>query len=99
MLPKLKKEAQEELIEERLKLQEAKRLGVEITDDEVKRVIKGLAERNKMTEEQFVQNLKGCGVDISTLRERFRAQFAWREVVRRRGQMLDLHHQRDVDRR
>ena len=59
MLPKFRKEAQEELIEERLKLQEAKRLGVEITDEEVKRVMKGLAERNKMTEEQFVQNVKG----------------------------------------
>ena len=97
MLPKLRKEAQEELIEERLKLQEAKRQGIEITDDEVKRVIKGLAERNKMTEEQFVQNIKGSGVDVSTLRERFRAQFAWREVVRRRGQMLVSINQRDVE--
>ena len=70
-LPKLRKEAQEELIEERLKLQEAKRQGIEITDAEVKGVIKGLAERNKMTEEQFVQSIKGPGVDVSTLRERY----------------------------
>lgn len=97
MLPKLKKEAQEELIEERLKLQEAKKQGIEITDDEVKRVIKGLAERNKLTEEQFIQNIKGSGVDVSTLRERFRAQFAWREVVRKRGQMLVSINQRDVE--
>ena len=41
MLPKFKKEAQEELIEERLKLQEAKRIGIDITDDEVKRIMKG----------------------------------------------------------
>ena len=97
MLPKFRKEAQEELIEERLKLQEAKRQGIEITDAEVKGVIKGLAERNKMTEEQFVQSIKGSGVDVSTLRERFRAQFAWREVVRRRGQMLVSINQRDVE--
>jgi len=97
MLPKLRKEAQEELIEERLKLQEAKRLGIEVPDDEVKRVIKGLAERNKMTEEQFTQSIKGSGVDVSTLRERFKAQFAWREVVRRRGQMLVSINQRDVE--
>jgi peptidyl-prolyl cis-trans isomerase SurA len=96
-LPKFRKEAQEELIEERLKLQEAKRQGIEITDAEVKGVIKGLAERNKMTEEQFVQSIKGSGVDISTLRERYRAQFAWREVVRRRGQMLVSINQRDVE--
>jgi peptidyl-prolyl cis-trans isomerase SurA len=96
-LPKLRKEAQEELIEERLKLQEAKRQGIEITDAEVKGVIKGLAERNKMTEEQFIQSIKGSGVDISTLRERYRSQFAWREVVRRRGQMLVSINQRDVE--
>jgi peptidyl-prolyl cis-trans isomerase SurA len=59
MLPKFRKEAQEELIEERLKLQEAKRVGIEISDDEVKRVMKGIAERNKMTEEQFTQQSKG----------------------------------------
>jgi len=97
ILPKLKKEAQEELIEERLKLQEAKRQGIEISDEEVKRVIKGIAERNKMTEEQFVQSIKGSGVDISTMRERFRAQFAWREVVRKRGQMMISINQRDIE--
>jgi peptidyl-prolyl cis-trans isomerase SurA len=97
MLPKFKKEAQEELIEERLKLQEAKRQNVEIGENELNQVIKGLAERNKMTEQQFVQSIKGSGVDVSTLRERFRAQYAWREVVRKRGQMLISINQRDVE--
>ena len=73
MLPKFRKEAQEELIEERLKLQEAKRQGIEISDDEVKRMMKTIAERNKMTEEQFAQHIKGLGVDISTMQERFTA--------------------------
>lgn len=98
MLPKFKKEAQEELIEERLKLQEAKRLGIEISDDEVKRVLKGLAERNKMTEDQFAQHLKSGGADISTMRERFRAQFAWREVVRRRFSSQVSITQGDIER-
>jgi peptidyl-prolyl cis-trans isomerase SurA len=97
MLPKFRKEAQEELIEERLKLQEAKRQGVEISDEEVKRVIKDLAERNKLSVDQFVQNIKASGVDVSTLRERFRAQYAWREVVRKRGQMLISINQRDIE--
>ena len=97
MLPKFRKEAQEELIEERLKLQEAKRVGIDISDDEVKRVMKGIAERNKMTEEQFTQQVKGSGVEIATMRDRMKAQFAWREVVRRRGQMLVSINQRDVE--
>jgi peptidyl-prolyl cis-trans isomerase SurA len=98
MLPQFRKEAKEELIEERLKLQEAKKIGVEVTDDDVGRVIKGLAERNKMTPEQFAQHLKGMGVDISTMRERFRAQFSWREVIRRRFAAQISINQRDIDR-
>ncbi len=97
-LPKFKKEAQEELIEERLKLQEAKRIGIEITDDEVKRMMKTLADRNKMTEEQFAQHIKSLGVDISTMRERTRAMAAWREVVRRRFSAQISVTNRDIDR-
>jgi peptidyl-prolyl cis-trans isomerase SurA len=98
MVPKFRKEAQEELIDERLKVQEAKRLGFEVPDEEIKRTIKGVAERNKMTEEQFAQHLKGMGVDISTMRDRFKAQFAWREAVRRLfSAQISITH-RDVDR-
>jgi peptidyl-prolyl cis-trans isomerase SurA len=98
MMPKLRKEAQEELIDERLKLQEAKRGGIEITDEDVRRMMKTLADRNKMTEEQFAQHLKGIGVDIATMRERTRAQAAWREVVRRKFAPQVSITSRDVDR-
>ena len=98
MMPKLRKEAQEELIEERLKLQEAKRGGIEITDEDVQRMLKTLADRNKMTQEQFAQHIKGMGVDISTMKERTRAQAAWREVVRRKFSSQISITNRDVDR-
>jgi peptidyl-prolyl cis-trans isomerase SurA len=98
LIPQMRKGAQEELIEERLKLQEAKKNGIEVPDEEVRRVFKGLAENNKMTEEQFVQHLKGLGVDASTLKERFRAMLGWREVIRRRFSALVSVTQRDIDR-
>ena len=98
LIPKFKKEAQEELIEERLKLQEAKRIGMDITDDEVKRMMKTIAERNKMTEEQFAQHIKGLGIDIATMQERTRAQIAWRAVVQRRFSSQISITNRDVDR-
>lgn len=92
-----KKEAQEELIEERLKMQEAKRLGVEITDAEIDRVMKGLAERNNLTEAQFAQHLKSSGIDPQTMRDRFKASYAWRDVVRRRfGAQISVTR-REVD--
>lgn len=98
LVPQMRKGAQEELIEERLKLQEAKKNGIEVPDEEVRRVFKGLAENNKMTEEQFVQHLKGLGVDASTLKERFRAMIGWREVIRRRFSALVSVTQREIDR-
>ncbi len=46
-MPKYRQAAIDEIIEEKLKLQEAKKESVEVTDDETNRVIKGIAERNK----------------------------------------------------
>jgi peptidyl-prolyl cis-trans isomerase SurA len=97
-LPKLRKEAREELIEERLRLQEAKKLGIEIPDDDVKTTLKGLAERNKMTYDQFAQHLKGLGVNITTMGERMRGQMAWRQAMQRRYGAQITVTQGDIDR-
>jgi peptidyl-prolyl cis-trans isomerase SurA len=97
-LPQFRKQAREELIEEHLKLQEAKRLGIDVGEDEAKRVMKEIATRNKMTEEQFAQHVKAQGLDITTMRDRFKAQAAWREVVRRRFSAQIAITQGEVDR-
>ncbi len=98
LVPRLKKDAQEELIDERLKLQEAKKLGIEISDDEVKAIVKGLADRNKMTYDQFAQHLKGLGVNIATMSERFRGQVAWRQAIMRRYSAQITVTYGDIDR-
>ena len=98
VLPTLKKGALDELIDERLKLQEAKKLSVVASDDEVSRVVKSLAEKNKMTEAQFAQHLAGMGADIEGMRSRFRAMLSWNDVIRRKfGQQIAIT-ERDVDR-
>jgi peptidyl-prolyl cis-trans isomerase SurA len=96
-LPGFKKEAEEELIEEKLKLQEARKLGVIAVEEEVSRVIKGIAANNKLTEAQFAQNIKNMGSDISVMRMRFQTGFSWREVVRRKFSAQISVNQRDVD--
>jgi peptidyl-prolyl cis-trans isomerase SurA len=98
VLPGKRKEAQEELIEERLKMQEARKMGIEIPDEEVSRIVRGIAEKNNMTEKQFGEHIKGMGSDIAIMRTRFRAGFAWREVVRRRFAPQISISQRDLDR-
>ncbi|MEQ1652419.1 MAG: SurA N-terminal domain-containing protein, partial [Hyphomicrobium sp.] len=92
--PGAKKAALDELIEEKLKLQEAKRQGVAIGDDEVNRVLAGIADRNKMTEAQFMQQLGG-GVDA--MKNRIRSTLSWNDVVRRRFGAQIAIASKDVD--
>ncbi|MFN3869160.1 MAG: hypothetical protein ACK4MF_08860 [Hyphomicrobiaceae bacterium] len=92
------KVALKELVEERLKLQEARRNNVLATDEQISKVITQIASRNKMNEEQFAKHLAGMGVDINTMRQRFRASLSWNEVVRRRFGFQVSITERDVER-
>ena len=98
VLPGLRKKALEELIEEKLKLQEAKRLNVTVSDDEVEKIIAGMAERNKMDVPKFKKHMASMGANIRTLQSRFRAMLSWRNVVRRQfGHQISITS-RDLDR-
>lgn len=98
VLPTLKKGALDELIDERLKLQEAKKLNVVASDEDVAKIVRSLAEKNKVTEAQFAQNLAGMGADIDGMRARFRAMLSWNDVIRRKfGHQIAIT-ERDVDR-
>lgn len=98
VLPTLKKGALDELIDERLKLQEAKKLNVVASDEDVSKIVRSLAEKNKVTEAQFAQNLAGMGADIDGMRARFRAMLSWNDVIRRKfGHQIAIT-ERDVDR-
>lgn len=72
------------LIDERLQLQEATRLDIAITDDQVAAALEQIAGQNSMTEGQFLTMLRNRGVIPTTLIEQIRAQIAWRAVVARR---------------
>ena len=98
VLPGLKKAALEELIEERLKLHEARRLNVSVDDAQVDAIIRGLAERNNMTADQFAQHIRAMGADIYSMRARYVVGLAWAEVVRRRFSMQVSITEREIDR-
>lgn len=75
--------AREDLILERLKLQEAKAQKIVIEDKDVSAMLRGIAERNKKTEAQLAEDFKHQGIDIATLRARYRANLAWSEVIKK----------------
>ncbi len=97
MLPTYRKGALDELIEERLKLQEAARGNVSVDDAQVEEIIRGIAERNKMNTQQFAQHLRGMGADIDSMKARFKATLAWNQVVRRRFGAQVSVSQREID--
>ena len=95
--PVARKKALDELIDERLKLQEAKKLDVVASNDDVDRILTGMAERNKMSLHDFTEHITKMGADVSTMRERIKASLSWADVIRRRFGQQIVVSTRDVD--
>ena len=76
------KEVLDELIDEQLKVQTARRYKMEISDADVDNVISGMASRMRATPAQFAQALGGSGISINALKRKIRADLAWNQIVR-----------------
>ena len=64
-----------------MQLQEAKRLGISVTDAEVDKGLGRIAKQNKLTLAQFQSVLRRQGVPLPALKEQIRTQIAWSKVV------------------
>lgn len=73
--------AKEELIEQTLKMQEAKRLRVTAGDAQVEEAFKGFAKGNRMTPSQLGQVLARAGVTKGHFKEFVRGQISWNNTV------------------
>jgi len=78
------KDAIEQLIDERLMMQEAKRRSVAITDAEVEQEFSDRAAQAKLNSTQFKQAFRQAGVDPKTFENFIRANKTWSEIVRAR---------------
>ncbi|HVY52307.1 MAG TPA: SurA N-terminal domain-containing protein [Devosia sp.] len=74
------KAARDELINEALELQEAKRLGFEISDADVDDAVLQLARNLRLSASNLAKVLTDNGVGMQTLRDRLRANLAWGKV-------------------
>ena len=81
-----RQEVIDELINEKLKLREAKKFGLEITASEVDTAYASMAGRMRFTADQLTQQLARSGVNASTLKARIKADIAWAQIVRGRYQ-------------
>ena len=77
----LRKRALNELVEEQLISQEARRLGVTVEEERIRAAINDRLKPIKRTFSQFKQYLTSRKVDIATLENQVRWQIAWSSVV------------------
>jgi peptidyl-prolyl cis-trans isomerase SurA len=75
-------EAEKALVEEKLKLIEAQRLKIKLTEEQVKTGMAEFASRANLSAEDFVKALAQGGVAPETFRDFVAARILWREVVR-----------------
>ena len=78
------KEAIDQLIDEKLMLQEAARRHIDVSDAEVEQEIANRGRAAHMTPAQFDQALRQAGLDPSSFRDFLHANMAWQKTVRAR---------------
>jgi peptidyl-prolyl cis-trans isomerase SurA len=74
------KKAMDQLIDEQLQLQEAKRLNITISDQQVEDAFQQVARNVKLSTDKLRQVLQQAGVSQDTMKARLRAALAWQQV-------------------
>ena len=86
-LPEIQREALRSLVDERLQMQEIRRvekeqkIDIAATDDDVADEIADIAKGNNMTGDQLLQALASQGVGPETLKEQLRAEVSWQRWI------------------
>ncbi|MCD8562834.1 MAG: peptidylprolyl isomerase [Alphaproteobacteria bacterium] len=85
------------LIDEQIRMQEAKKNDLEITQEEIDDGFKQIAEQNKFTPEQFKDILKKSGINVATMERQIRTQLAWTKVIQTKIKPQVSVRETDVD--
>lgn len=80
----LQQKAREQLTEEALKMQEARRVGATIPDAQVEASFQRFAANNKMSTKQLTQILSQAGVTAGHFKDFIRVQMTWPRMVKAR---------------
>ena len=101
----LRKKILKELVSERIQMQQANKLGVALSDEELDARLDRIAARNKnrktgkpMTRQEFSRSLSRMGIPIREFRNRMKAKGSWVRVVRRKFQYQVNIGDKEVDR-
>ena len=79
-----RQEAIDELTNEKVKIKEAKRYGVDPSASDMDQSFAGMAQRMRITSEQLAKSLESQGVRPEALKARLKAEMVWGSLVRGR---------------
>lgn len=73
-----------ELINEKVKIKEAKKFGVDPTSNDIDEAYAGMSSRMRISPDQLTKTLEAQGIRPDTLKARLRAEMVWTSLVRGR---------------
>jgi peptidyl-prolyl cis-trans isomerase SurA len=79
-----RQEVLDELTNEKVKVKEAKRFGVDPTASDVDQAYTGMSQRMRLSPEQLTKSLESQGIRPDTLKARLKAEMVWGSLVRGR---------------
>lgn len=94
---KLRPQVIDMLVEEQIKMQEAKRLSITVDDKDIDAGFNQIAAQNKIEPDVFRKALQQRGIKLSTMQDQIRAQLAWTKVVQKRVRPRVDVSEADVD--
>lgn len=80
-IQQLANRALEQLIDEKLQLQEAAEFEVEVSDTDIANSIEGIARQSGLSREDFLNTLLQAGISPRSLEDQTRADIAWRRIM------------------
>ncbi len=80
----LRQQTLSRLIDDRLKVQEAAKYNISVTDEEANAALLDFEKRNNIQPGELDRNLAAKGISIQSLLEQFRVRILWNRVVQRR---------------
>ena len=85
------------LVEEQLKLQEADRIEIQVSQGEINEGLRTIAQQNNLELEQFKEMISKGGLSIETMERQIRAEIAWGKVIQARMRSKVVISEGDVD--
>ncbi len=83
MLSRVREQVVRTLVDEKLQMQEARRVEIEIENEEIEQSLDELATQNNMGKDDIKKTLSDSDIDVDTLYQQIEAELAWSQFVRR----------------